>query len=222
MPRGYGQFCGLARALELVGGRWSLMIVRELLTGPKRFTELEQGLPGIPTNILSSRLRELEEAGLVQRTLLARPSSSVAYELTPYGMELQEPVVGLGKWGSKSLGRPTDGEFFSLGALTLALRGAFHPEKANGRDLLFEVRLGDRPLHVAVSGGQVSFPDEAPSEPHMTLEAAYEVFAELLMGSLGLDAAIASGRVRVQGPKRDARRFFEIFRLPSRERGSAD
>jgi DNA-binding HxlR family transcriptional regulator/putative sterol carrier protein len=222
MPRGYGQFCGLARALELVGGRWSLMIVRELLTGPKRFTELEQGLPGIPTNILSSRLRELEEAGLVQRTLLARPSSSVAYELTPYGMELEEPMVGLGMWGSKSLGRPTDGEFFSLGALTLALRGAFHPEKANGRDLRFEVRFGDRPLHVAVSGGQVSVPDDAPSEPHVALEAAPEVFAELLVGSLGLDSAIASGRVRVQGPKRDARRFFEIFRLPSRDRGSAD
>lgn len=220
MTRGYGQFCGLARALELVGARWSLLIVRELLTGAKRFTELEQGLPGIPTNVLSSRLRELEEAGLVQRTLLARPSSSVGYELTAYGLELEEPVVRLGLWGSKALGRPTESDFFSVGALAIALRAAFHPEQAKGHDLVFEIRLGGHALHVSVTDGQVSFPAESQSEPHLVLETAPEVFAELLTGSLDIDSAVASGRTQVHGPKREARRCFGIFRLPSREQAA--
>ena len=135
MTRRYGQYCGLARALELVGGRWSLLIVRELLTGPKRFSELEHELPGIATNVLSTRLRELEEAGLVRRSLLAPASSSVVYGLTPYGLALEEPIVHLGMWGSRSLGKPEEGDFFSPGALAIALRGAFRPAEAKGDDL---------------------------------------------------------------------------------------
>ena len=217
MARGYGQYCGLARALDLVGGRWSLLIVRDLLTGPKRFSELEQGLPGIATNVLSSRLRELEEAGLVRRSLLAPASSSVVYGLTSYGLELEGPVVHLGLWGSKSLGKPEKDDFFSPSALAIALRGAFRPDKAKGDDLAVEIRFGGRPVHVSVSNGQVSFPSEPPSEAHVVLETAPEMFAELLAGSVKIDSAIASGRAELQGPKREARRFFEIFRLPSRE-----
>jgi DNA-binding HxlR family transcriptional regulator len=220
MTRGYRQYCGLARALELIGGRWTLLIVRELLTGPKRFGELEQGLPGIATNVLASRLRELEEAGLVGRSLLAR-SSSVVYELTPYGLELEGPVVHLGLWGSKSLGKPGEDDFFSPSALPLALRGAFHPDKAKGDDLAFEIRFGDQPLHVSVRDGQVSFPAEPTSTSKSILEASHEVFAALLTGALDIDSAVASGAARIRGPKRQARRFFEVFRLPRREEGGA-
>jgi len=216
MTRGYGQYCGLAKALELVGGRWSLLIVRELLTGPKRYTELQHGLPGIPTNILSSRLRELEEAGLVERSLLAH-SSSVVYGLTGYGLELEEAVVRLGVWGSKTLGRPGEDESFSVSALALAMRGAFDPAKASGRDLLLEIRLGaETPLVVMVSEGRVSFPSEPPSSP-IVLETAPEVVSELLVGSLNVREAVASGRAKLDGSVREATRFFEIFRLPTRE-----
>ncbi len=216
MTRGYGQYCGLAKALELVGGRWSLLIVRELLTGPKRYTELQHGLPGIPTNILSSRLRELEAAGLVERSLLAH-SSSVVYGLTDYGLDLEEAVVRLGVWGSKSLGRPGEDAAFSLSALALALRGAFDPSKAAGRDLLLEIRLGDEPpLIVMVSEGRVSFPSD-PSSPPIVLETEPEVVSELLVGSLDVRAAVASGRATVDGSVREATRFFELFRLPARE-----
>jgi DNA-binding HxlR family transcriptional regulator len=216
MTRRYGQYCGLAKALELVGGRWSLLIVRELLTGPKRYTELQHGLPGIPTNILSSRLRELEEAGLVERSLLAH-SSSVVYGLTAYGLDLEEAVVRLGVWGSKSLGRPGEDAQFSLSALALALRGAFDPSKAMGLHFLLEIRLGDEPpLVVMVSDGGVSFPAAPPSRP-IVLETAPEVVSELLVGSLDLSAAVASGRARVDGSIREATRFFELFRLPARE-----
>ena len=107
MTRGYGQYCGLARALELVGSRWTLLIVRELLAGPKRYTELAQGLPGIPSNMLSSRLREMEDGGVVERALEPRPSASVVYTLTAYGQELEGPMTALGLWGVKSLAPPT-------------------------------------------------------------------------------------------------------------------
>jgi len=216
MTRRYGQYCGLAKALELVGGRWSLLIVRELLTGPKRYTELQHGLPGIPTNILSSRLRELEEAGLVERSLLAH-SSSVVYGLTGYGLELEGAVIRLGVWGSKSLGRPSEDASFSVSALALAMRGAFDPTKATGRDLLLEIRLGDEPpLVVMVSDGRVSFPSEPSSSP-IVLETAPEVVSELLVGSLDLRGAVASGRAKVDGSIREATRFLEVFRLPARE-----
>ena len=216
MTRGYGQYCGLAKALELIGGRWALLIVRELLTGPKRYTELQHGLPGIPTNILSSRLRELEEAGLVERSLLAH-SSSVVYGLTDYGLDLEEAVVRLGVWGSKSLGRPGEDASFSLSALALALRGAFDPTKTTSRDLLLEFRLGEEPpLVVMVSEGRVSFPTPPLSKP-IVLETAPEVVSELLVGSLDVRAAVASGRAKLDGSIREAGRFFEIFRLPARE-----
>ena len=216
MGRSYGQYCGLARALELVGGRWSMLIVRELLTGPKRFSELEQGLPGIATNVLASRLRELEEAGLVRRSLAAPASSSVVYGLTPYGLELEGPVVHLGLWGSKSLGKATENDFFSASAFAIALRGAFRPDKAKGADLAFEIRMDGRSVHVQVSGGQVSFSVEPPPVRQVVLEAAPEVFAELLAGSINIDSAIGSGRLELEGPKREARRFAEIFRFPDR------
>jgi len=222
MTRRYGQYCGLAHALELVGGRWSLLIVRELLTGPKRFSELEHELPGIATNVLSTRLRELEEAGLVRRSLLAPASSSVVYGLTPYGLALEEPVVHLGMWGSRSLGEPEEDDFFSPGALAIALRGAFRPAEAEGVDLEVEIRFEERPLHVSVRDGQLSFPPEAPSEARLVLETTPQAFAELLAGRLDIDPAMGSGRLRVDGPKREARRFFQIFRLPPRGDSPSD
>jgi DNA-binding HxlR family transcriptional regulator len=215
VARQYGQYCGLAKALDLVGGRWSLLIVRELLTGAQRFTDLQQNLPGIPTNILSSRLRELEETGLIKRTVQPRPSSGVAYELTPYGLELEEPVLILGLWGSKSLGRPTSGDVFSTGALAIALKAAFHPEEAH--DLAFEIRLDGQRVHGAVREGRVSFSPDPQPEPRLVLETVPEVFSELFRGDVDVDAAVASGRAHLRGSKAQARRFFEMFRLPARE-----
>jgi DNA-binding HxlR family transcriptional regulator len=214
MTREYGEFCGLARALELIGGRWTLLIVRELLVGPKRYSELEDGLPGIPTNVLSSRLRELEDNGLVERVLQPRPSRSVGYALTPYGLELWDPMIRLGLWGAKSLGRPSGGEAFSVASLAVALRGTFDGDAAPDGDLLFEVRLAERRLFVRVSDGEVSFPSEPSSPPDLVLETTPQVFSELFGGYTDIDAAVAAGRARVEGPKREARRFFKLFHLP--------
>jgi DNA-binding HxlR family transcriptional regulator len=207
----YGQYCALARALDLVGGRWSLLIVRDLLTGPKRFSELEQGLPGIATNVLASRLRELEETGLVRRSLLGPRSSSVVYELTTYGRELEEPLVALGRWGARLLGEPKAGDAFSSSSFAIGLLAAFRPDKAGDREFGFEIRFGDRPLRVAVSRGRLSFPSDPTWEPRVVFESRLEVLIDILAGRLDLDHALASGRIQIGGSKRDARRFFEIF-----------
>jgi DNA-binding HxlR family transcriptional regulator len=216
VTRGYGQFCGLARALELVGSRWTLLVVRDLLTGPKRFTDLEHGLLGIPTNVLASRLRELEDEGLVERSLVAR-TSSVVYRLTPYGRELEGPLVALGMWGAKALGEPDETKVFNLSALMLALRGRFRQERAGSRDLAVEIRLRGDTLNVLVSGGRVEFPTELPSKARLVIEVTPGVVASLLHGSTDVPTAVESGRLRVDGPVREAGRFFEMFRIPVSE-----
>jgi DNA-binding HxlR family transcriptional regulator len=207
----YGQYCGLARALDLVGGRWSLLIVRDLLTGPKRFGELEHGLPGIATNVLAARLRELEATGLVRRSLLGLGSSSVVYELTPDGRELEAPLVALGRWGARLLGEPKAGDAFNSSSFAIGLLATFRPDKAGDRELGFEIRFGDRPLRVAVSRGRLSFPSDPTWEPRVVFESRPEVLIGILAGRLDLDHALASGSMQLEGPKRDARRFVEIF-----------
>jgi len=217
VTRGYGQFCGLARALDLVGGRWALLVVRDLLTGPKRFSELQEGLHGIPSNVLTSRLRELEDAGIVERRVQAHPGGGVAYALTEYGLELEEPVLRLGFWGAKTMGEPCEGDFISVESLALALRGAFRPERARGPQRMYELRIDGRPLRIAVKGGRVSVPAELPKEPDVVLETGPGVLSELLSGALPVDDAIASGELRVDGERAEATRFVEMFLFPSTE-----
>src|SRR5687767_3855998 len=106
MSKRYDQYCPMAHALSLVGERWSLLIVRELLRGPKRYTDLAAGLPGIGTNILAARLKDLEEAGVVEKRKLPPPAASTVYELTEYGAGLQEPLYALARWGARSLRQP--------------------------------------------------------------------------------------------------------------------
>ena len=217
VTRGYGQFCGLARALDLVGGRWALLVVRDLLTGPKRFSELQEGLHGIPTNVLTSRLRELEDAGIVERRVQAHPGGGVAYALTEYGLELEQPMLRLGFWGAKTMGEPCEGDFISVESLALALRGAFRPERARGPQRIYELRIDGRPLRIAVKGGRVSVPAESPKEPDVVLETGPGVLSELLSGALPVDDAIASGQLRVDGERAEATRFVEMFLFPSTE-----
>ncbi len=215
MNRGYGQYCGLARALELLDGRWALLVVRDLLTGPKRFTELQEGLPGIPTNVLTNRLRELEDAGVVQRRAQARPAGGVVYELTDYGRDLEEPVLRLGFWGARRLGPPGQSDFISTDALALALRGAFHPEKARGPQRRYELRVDGKSLQIAVKRAEATVPASSPGEPDVVIEASAGALSELFSGRLDPEMALTSGRLRVDGDHAEAQRLFEMFRFPS-------
>ena len=215
MSRGYGQYCGLARALDLLGGRWALLVVRDLLTGPKRFSELQEGLHGVPTNVLTARLRELEEEGIVERRVQARPGGGVAYALTEYGTELEDPVLRLGFWGAKTMGSPCEGDFISIDSLALALRGSFRRQKAHGPQRVYELRVDGKPLRVLVKGGQASVPAPSIEEPDLVIDADAGAMPELLSGELALDDAVGSGRVRLDGDHAEAERFFEMFRFPS-------
>jgi len=213
MTKEYGQFCGLAHALDLIGSRWSLMIVRELLIGPRRFTELENGLPGIPTNVLSTRLREMEEHGLVERRLLPRPSSSVVYELTDYGRELEEPLLRLGHWGAKSLPVPTNDDFVATSSVALSFRAMFHPDAAQGVDLSFEVPVQNYVVRGRIDDGVLTVPVEDAGQPDLFIQGDPVIMMDLFYGRESPAAALASQRIEFDGSLDDMERFFQIFHL---------
>src|SRR5205085_12111953 len=141
--RSYDQFCGIARALDLVGERWALLIVRDLILGPKRFTDLRRGLPGIGTNVLAARLKELERGGVVARRALPPPAASVVYELTEYGRALEGPLLALGRWGALSLGAREDGQALRSEWLAVALKAFFRPEAAADLRATIALRFDD-------------------------------------------------------------------------------
>ena len=215
MSRGYRQFCGLAQALDLIGGRWALLIVRDLLTGPKRFSELQDGLPGVPTNVLTARLRELEEAGIVIRRAHERPGGGVVYDLTDFGRELEQPIMQLGFWGARAMGPMHEGDHFSTDSLALALRGMFRPAHADGPARLYEFRVAGTSLRASVDAGKVVVPSDSTDEPDLVVEADPDVLAGLLSGDMSLDAARKSRRLQLQGTKAEAARLLEMFRFPS-------
>jgi DNA-binding HxlR family transcriptional regulator len=159
MSKRYDQYCPVAHALGLVGERWSLLIVRELMHGPRRYTDLAGSLPGIGTNILAARLKELETCGIVSKHRLDPPAASMVYELTPYGLELKSVMRALALWGLRSIGPPTDEDDFAPGWLYDALDTAFAAAAPAGS---FEFRIG-REVAGIVDGmahdGRVEQPD---------------------------------------------------------------
>jgi DNA-binding HxlR family transcriptional regulator len=150
--RSYGQYCGVTTAVELIGERWALLIVRDLLVGPRRYTDLKQGLPRIPTNILSTRLKELQEGGVVRRVPLH--NCGLVYELTDYGRALEPVVLALGRWGFQTMGDPGEGDIVTPDSLTMALRTAFQADAA--ADAEYEVHVGDVALRASVRDGTLS------------------------------------------------------------------
>jgi len=210
--RTYGQYCGLVRAAELVGERWALLILRDLLVGPKRFTDLERGLPGIPTNVLTARLKELERAGVVHRRALPRPAGGVAYELTAYGAELEDIVKRLGRWGAKLLGNPRPGETVTPDSLVMALRSTFDPEAARGLCARYELRLGELVLHADVDNGELEAAQGAIADPDLVIEPGPSLKA-LMTGELRPADAIKNGDVRITGDPKLLERFVRMFHI---------
>ena len=159
--RSYGQYCGVTTAVELIGERWAMLIVRDLLVGPRRYTDLKQGLPKIPTNILSTRLKELQEGGVVRRVPLM--NCGLVYELTPYGRSLEPILLALGRWGFQAMGDPEPGDVVTPDSLTMALRTSFRPSEAADADI--ELHLGDIVLRVIVAAGELAITQLAPPAP---------------------------------------------------------
>jgi DNA-binding HxlR family transcriptional regulator len=211
--RTYGQFCGVAHATELVGERWALLVIRDLIPGPKRFTDLRNGLPRIPTNILSARLKELEGSGVIQRRLLPRPQGSVVYELTDYGRELEDVVLRLGLWGARSLGRPRPDDVVTADSLIMALRTTYVRGAAGGLHVGYELRVGDVVVHARIDDGALEVARGPLPDPDLVIETGAELRA-LLAREIGPGEAVAGGHVRLTGDPALLERFVEVFRIP--------
>jgi DNA-binding HxlR family transcriptional regulator len=211
--RDYGQFCGVARALELIGERWALLILRDLILSPKRYTDLRRGLPRIPTNVLATRLKELEAAGVIQRRILPRPEGSVVYELTEYGRELEEIVLQLGRWGARSLGEPKLGDILNQDSLILALQATFRPEAARGLRVSYQLQFGDLVVHAHVDDGELDAAPGALGVPDLVIETEAAIRA-LMAGEISPREAVESGSVRIEGDIVLLERFVEVFHIP--------
>lgn len=212
--RTYGQYCGVARALDLVGERWALLVVRELLLGPRRFTDLRAGLPGVSTNILADRLKRLERGGVVRRAVLPAPAASSVYELTPRGRELEPILLALGRWGAGALGPREEHEVLRSHWLALALKGFFHPEAARGVRAEYEVRLREGVFHLAVENRQARAVAGPAGDPALVVEADDDALIGLMAGALGAEEALTAGVVRLaKGDRAGLERFVELFRF---------
>jgi DNA-binding HxlR family transcriptional regulator len=216
MAKRFDQYCPIAHAMSLVGERWALLVIRELLKGPRRYTDLAGGLPGIGTNVLASRLRELEAAGVVAKRRLPPPAASTVYELTDYGAQLEETLHALARWGARSLGLPrTRDELepdWGLGAFAALL----YPERTRGVTEAYVVRIGGDVFTVGLDDGCLHVAIGAHGDPDADLQMDFATFYDLASGELDAAAAIDDGRLRVDGDRDAAVRFFEMFSFAPR------
>src|SRR5215211_1073736 len=211
--RTYGDACGTAQGLDLVGERWTLLLVRELLLGPKRFTDLRKGLTGISTNILADRLETLETAGVVRRRTLPPPSASKVYELTDWGRELGPVVEAIGRWGARSPWRSGEDEI-GVDGLMVSFRTMFDPEVAGNLEASNEIVLGDQRLGLEVEDGSIRVYRGAPSDPDAKIETDVETLAALVYEGRDLDEALRAGEVEVGGDRSAVERLTGLFALP--------
>jgi DNA-binding HxlR family transcriptional regulator len=208
--RSYGDSCGIARALDLVGERWALLVVRELVLGPKRFTDLRAGLPGCSPDVLAQRLRDLEQVGVVRRKTLPPPLSARVYELTEWGRELEPVLLSLGRWGSRSP-LPPEPPALGIDALVVALKTMFDAERAGLAEVSYQLRLGGQDFVVRVSAGKLGLWRGEAESPAATLQTDPGTLAALLWHGHSQNGALAAGSLRIEGSKREARRFLRMF-----------
>jgi DNA-binding HxlR family transcriptional regulator len=201
--RTYGDRCGIARALDAVGDRWALLVVRELLLGPKRFTDLRAGLPRVSPDVLAQRLRELERSGVVRRDHLPPPAASQVYELTERGRELKSVILELGRWGSRE---PSNDGPLGPDAAVIALMTQFR----GGLEGTFELGLDGHAFTVRAQDGALDAARGPATEPAAVIEGEHGTLASVLWH--GADPA----RLAIRGDRRAARRFLRAFTPPAR------
>ena len=211
--RTYDDGCAAAHALDLIGERWALLVVRELLLGPKRFTDLRAGLPHTSPNVLAQRLRELEGAGVVRRRKLPPPAASRVYELTDWGMELEPIILGLGRWGARSPSKPSDAAI-GVDSLILSFRTMFDPQAAEGLNASYELVLGEESFYAEVADGRLEVVRGVADRPDVTIETDPATLAALVYEGRGLEEALRSGDIEIEGDKEAVARFLTLFVLP--------
>ena len=211
--RTYCDGCAAAHALDIIGERWALLVVRELLLGPKRFTDLRAGLPAVSPNVLAQRLRELERAGVLRRRKLPPPAASKVYELTEWGMELEPVIVRLGRWGARSPSKPRDAAL-GVDSLVLSFRTMFAPHAAEGLRASYELRLGEDVFVAVVDDGRFEIARGSAEKPDATIETDAATLAALVYEGRELAEALSAGEVKIEGDEAAVERFVRLFPLP--------
>ena len=212
MPRHrYNQYCGLARALDVVGDRWTLLIVRELVPGPRRFTDLIDGLPGISRKLLTERLRELEDDGIVARTELPPPAARRVYELTGEGRDLAAAMGPLIGWGARRLGDRGLGESFRARWAAVGLAALADREAAKGVSETYQYFVGDSAFHFAVDDGSIQLHDGRAEDPAATLTTDEDTGADIMAGRTTESSAASTGALTVAGDRQAAKRLEKIL-----------
>ena len=213
--RSYNQYCGLAYALDRVGERWTLLIVRELVAGPRRFTDLIDGLPGISTNLLTTRLKDLEQWGLVKRRVLLPPAGSTVYELTPLGRGLESALLELGRWGSQFVPPTWEGAaLLRLGSYALTFKTFFREDLAQDVYETYELHIDNDVLQVQIQDGAIDVRQGQVSVPDAVFHLGMEVFMALMGRRLPPDQAIKQGLVEVEGEAAALGRLLALCGLP--------
>jgi DNA-binding HxlR family transcriptional regulator/putative sterol carrier protein len=212
--RSYNQLCGLAFALDVVGERWTLLVIRELFAGPRRFTDLMDGLPGISTNLLSERLKSLEYTGLLHRRILPPPAASMVYELTSLGRALEPALLELGKWGSQLIpSTPEGATILHLGSYALTPKTFFRPHLATDLDETYALYVGEETQQIHIAHGKLTVQQGEPAQADVALYTEPAIYLGLLQGELLIEEAIAAGLARVKGDKAALQRFLTICRI---------
>jgi DNA-binding HxlR family transcriptional regulator/putative sterol carrier protein len=211
--RTYDDGCAAAHALDLVGERWALLVVRELLLGPKRFTDLRAGLPGASPNVLAQRLRELERAGVVRRGKLPPPAASRVYKLTEWGLDLEPVIISLGRWGARSPSKPRDAAL-GVDSLVLSFRTMFDARAAEGLRASYELRLGEDRFRAAVAEGRFEISRGEAERPEAIIETDAGTLAALVYYGRPLAEALRSGEIKIEGEEMAVERFLGLFALP--------
>ncbi|WP_329056804.1 helix-turn-helix transcriptional regulator [Amycolatopsis sp. NBC_01488] len=211
----YGQYCGLARASEMIGERWSLLILRDLLVSPRTVADLRAGLPRISANVLETRLRELEYSGVVRKQGPTREPDQAVYELTEYGRSVEDVMLALSRWGAMALAAPRPEDILTEDSVVMALRSTAHREAAGERKVSFEVRLGEVVVHAVADNGELTVNGGALPGADLVIESSTELKG-LLSGASSPSDAIAAGQVTVTaGDPALLDTFVELFHLPS-------
>lgn len=207
--RTYGQFCGLSRAVEMVGERWALLIIRDLLVGPKSFTDLAEGFPRLSIDVLCSRLREMEHFGVLEESM---KDGDMTYELTEYGRALDEIVMALGRWGALSLEDPRPEDIITENALIMALRSTYQAEAAAGLTAGFELRVAEAIVHAKVVDGVLKAGAGSLPDADLVLELG-SAFKMLMTGEMTPAQAIDAGQVSLTGDASLFPRFVSLFQI---------
>jgi DNA-binding HxlR family transcriptional regulator len=210
--RRYHDGCAAAHALDLVGERWALLVVRELLLGPKRFSDLRADLPGISPNVLSQRLKDLEDIGVIVREELPPPAARSVYALSEWGHELEPVLQQLGRWGARSPSRPQAP--ISLATLITAMKTMFHPPAAQGLSGSVALQIGRDRFQIKVADGTLDVQRGVPQQADVTLTSDVQTLGGLLFGGQPLALAEEQALVLVEGNREWAERFPTLFRMP--------